>query len=295
MRLTIFLALSILILLFDRNPVRFSAFRISISTLVTPLQYLVDAPFSFINWLQVSLVSQKTLIQENAHLKAQQLLLRGRVQQIISLEKENWQLRALLQSSPRRGQKLQIAQLLAVDSDAGGVQEVILDKGSRNKIFINQPVLDANGVMGQVIQITPFTSRVLLITDRRSAVPVEDSHSGLRAIANGMGNNGLLELANIPPSTEIKVGDIFVTSGLGQRFPAGYPLGIVRQVNKDPSSDFAQIIIEPAAHIDRSRLVLLVWPDFASNNVSINKTKVENNQSWNDATLEGASEPAVVE
>ncbi len=229
-------------------------------------------PLQLLGWLDSSITSHESLLQENTNLRAEQILLRAQVQQLISLEKENKQLRALLQSSPRAQGKVVAAQLLAVDTDPFS-QEVILDRGSRVGVFVGQPVLDANGVMGQIIKVGPLTSLVLLLTDTRSAIPVQVSSNGTRAIAKGTGAVDSLELLNIPKTTQIKSGDLLVTSGLGQRFPEGYPVGTVKSVISRPGNHFADITVTPAAHLNRSRLVLLVWPDERTRQLAIDVHK----------------------
>jgi rod shape-determining protein MreC len=201
-----------------------------------------------------------TLIKENLDLKTEQLLLKAQVQRLLALESENSQLKALLRSTSEIHGKLLIAQLLAVDSEPF-VNQVILDKGSRDGLYIGQPVLDANGVMGKVIQINPITSRVLLINDTHSAVPVQITRNGIRAIAVGDSYTGKLRLVNVPQTTDVKAGDILVTSGLGEHYPAGYPVGQITNVIKDPGMQFTTIDVQPSAHADRSRQVLLIWPN----------------------------------
>jgi rod shape-determining protein MreC len=153
-----------------------------------------------------------------------------------------------------------IAQLLAVDTDPF-VNQVVLDKGLHDGVFIGQPVLDANGVLGKVIQLGPWTSRVLLVNDNHSGVPVQITRNGIRAIAMGDSYSGKLKLVNIPQTVDVIAGDMLVTSGLGENFPAGYPVGQVLSVVKDPGMQFAAIDVQPSAHADRSRQVLLVWPN----------------------------------
>jgi rod shape-determining protein MreC len=152
-----------------------------------------------------------------------------------------------------------VAQLLAVATDPF-VKQVVLDKGHKDKVFVGQPVLDAYGVMGQVIQVGPLTSRVLLISDSHSGVPVQVARNGVRAIAVGDAYTGKLRLMNVQHTVDIRPGDVLITSGLGQNYPEGYPVGQVTHVSKDPGLQFVTIAVEPAAHLDRSRGVLLVWP-----------------------------------
>jgi len=255
--------LSIALMSFDHYQTHFARthfaqVRATLSFTVAPILYFVDWPGKMVDWVVESFSSQQALLAKNADLQAQLLLYKGRLQKFIALEKENKQLRALLQSSPRTNERVLVAQLLAVDPDPF-VHQVILNKGQHDGVYVGQPVLDAKGVFGQVIEVDFLTSRVLLITDSRSVIPVQDSRNGVRGIAIGTGNSGKLSLVHMPETTDIKVGDIMMTSGMGQRFPMGFPVGTVRTVNHNPGQEFAKIIIKPSAHLRRSRLVLLVW------------------------------------
>ncbi len=234
--------------------------RAQLSLIVLPIQRVVDAPIRIALWLSHTIVGQQKLLEDNASLRAHELLLEAKLQRQLALQRENEHLRELLSSTTQLGAKLRVAQLLAVDLDPS-TQQVILDKGYKQKVYEGQAVLDAYGVMGQVVTVGPYTSRVLLISDLRSAIPVQDNRSGVRAIAMGMGSSGLLSLINIPSTAELKLGDVLVSSGLGQRFPAGYPVGRVMSVKSDPGEPFASIVVEPSARLSRTEQVLLIWPD----------------------------------
>ena len=132
-------------------------------------------------------------------------------------------------------------------------------KGSLSGIFPGQPVLDAHAVMGQVTHVTPMTSTVLLITDASHALPVQVDRNGLRTIAFGTGRIHELELPHLPNNADIREGDQLVTSGLGGRFPPGYPVARVSRIEHRPGEPFASIVATPSAHLERSREVLLVW------------------------------------
>ena len=225
---------------------------------LAPLQYLVSWPIQLVDSLGDTISSHDSLVKENLDLKADQLLLKAQVQRLLAIESENNQLRALMRSSAQAQGKVLIAQLLAVDTDPF-VHQVVLDKGSHDNVFVGQPVLDATGVMGQVTQVGPLTSRVLLVNDARSGVPVQVARNGMRAIAMGDSYSGKLRLVNVSQTADIKTGDILVTSGLGDHYPEGYPVGQVKSVVKDPGLQFATIMVEPNAHLDSSREVLLVW------------------------------------
>src|SRR5690606_10280225 len=134
-----------------------------------------------------------------------------------------------------------------------------INKGEKDGVFLGQPVLDATGLMGQVVEVLPFSARVLLITDSSHSLPVQINRNGLRAIATGTGNSDWLELRHVGDTADIRVDDIVVSSGLGQRFPAGYPVGRVAAVNRDSSQPFAEVRVEPTAQLNRSRYLLLVF------------------------------------
>lgn len=237
----------------------FTRTRSTLSMVVAPLQYLVDRPVGFVRWVETSFSTQQNLLIENAQLRARQLLLYAKLQKVVALESENNQLRALLRSATNIHEKVTVAQLLAVDL-APYTQQIIIDKGESDGVYVGQPVLDAYGVMGQIIAVGPLNSRVMLVTDPRSAVPVQNSRNGNRAIGIGLGFDGILELTNVPITADFKKGDFLVTSGLGGNYPPGYPVGIINKVNVAPGDKFADIEISPSAHVNQSRQVLLIWP-----------------------------------
>lgn len=260
LRMLIFVVLAITLMIFDKRVAAVSYLRHGLSITLVPLQYLISEPLLFIDKIGSTISSHDSLVKENLDLRAELLLSRAQVQRLLAIESENNQLKALLRSPAQTKGKVLIAQLLAMDIDPF-VHQVVLDKGSRENVFVGQPVLDANGVMGKVIHVNPFISRVLLVNDPHSGVPVQVTRNGIRAIAVGDSYSGKLHLANVPQTADIRKGDILITSGLGDHYPAGYPLGHVISVNKDPGLQFALILIEPSAHLDRARQVLLIWPD----------------------------------
>ncbi len=176
------------------------------------------------------------------------------------LEQENTQLRALLKSPLRSvyGQFI-VAQLLEVDADELQ-QEWVLDKGRSEAVYVGQPVLDSGGVIGQVISVGPLNSRILLVSDVRSAVPVQNSRTGMRTIVGGTGISDKLTLLNVPVTSDVRVGDALITSGLGGRFPAGYNVGVISAVKHRAGEQFSVISVKPSANLNRSQQVLLVWP-----------------------------------
>jgi len=243
----------------DHRTTYVNSIRSGIAVMVYPLQYLVNFPANIGNWASDSFNSRKTLQEDNSTLRTQNQILTTQLQKLNFIESENIHLRNLLESSRRMGERILIAELLSVDMDPYR-QQVTLNRGSNFDIYPGQPFVDAKGVMGKLVHISPFSSTALLITDPSHALPVQVNRNGLRAIAKGTGSQTRLEIPHLPNNADIKVGDLLVTSGLGCVFPAGYPAATVVEVNINPSLPFAEVLAEPIAELDRSREVLLVWP-----------------------------------
>lgn len=247
-------------MVFDHRKNYLAPVRATLTTLVAPLQYLIDKPIELTQTLTTDLASRKALLAENASLRAQQLLLQAKLQKLITLQNENNQLRALLAAPLRiENERITAARLLAIDTEPS-ISEMILDKGQHAGVYIGQAVVDAHGIVGQIIQIGPLTSRVLSVTDLRSAVPVQNTRNGIRSIIAGQGSFAKLALVNMPTTADIKVGDLLVSSGLGGHYPEGYPVGTVTQIHHNPGEQFDTIAVTPSAQLDRNRQVLLIWP-----------------------------------
>lgn len=242
----------------DKKLGSLTSIRAALSLPLAPIQYIVSWPSQFINTVKSTISTHDDLVNENLDLKAKQLLLYSKLQRLLAIESENNYLKALLKSSKQVKGKTLIAELLAVATEPF-VNQVVLDKGTRDGVFIGQPVLDANGVMGQVIQVGPITSRVLLINDQHSGIAVQNVRTGMRATGVGDSYTGKIQLRYVPKTADIKVDDMFITSGLGDHYPEGYPVGRVQMVNNDPAHQFAEITLQPSAHLNSSRQVLLVW------------------------------------
>lgn len=251
--------LSVTLMTFDHRTTYVSTIRAGISVIVYPLQYLVNFPANVGDWASDSFSSRKTLQEDNATLRTQNQILTAQLQKLNFIESENIHLRSLLESSKRMGERILIAELLSVDMDPYK-QQVTINKGSGDDIYPGQPFVDAKGVMGKLVHVTPLSSTALLITDPSHALPVQVNRNGLRAVAKGTGNQTRLEIPHLPNNADIKVGDLLVTSGLGCVFPAGYPAATVVEININPSLPFAEVLAEPIAELDRSREILLVWP-----------------------------------
>lgn len=237
----------------------FANIRFVLNAIVTPVHYIVDFPVNIITNVRDGLSANQSLAKENANLRVQQTLLQAKIQRLLSVEKENSQLRALLGSSPKIKGKVLVGQVLAVDSDPF-LQQVIINHGSTQHVYVGQAVLDARGIMGQVIAVSPWTSRVMLLNDVRSGIPVSVLRNNVRAVAVGDGSTEQLKLVNIPVTADIKVQDKLVSSGLGLRYPAGYPVGSVTKISHQKGAPYLEVSVKPAAELNRSRLILLVWP-----------------------------------
>ena len=233
--------------------------RYYLTVVVYPLQKAVALPIEFTNWMSESLAIRKTLLADNERLREQSLLQNSRLQKLEIIETENKRLRNLLESSFKLRERVLIAELLAVDMQPFRHQ-VIINKGKREGVYDGQPIIDANGIMGQIIHVGPVSSTVILITDQTHALPVQINRNGLRAIAVGTGQHYSLQLEHLPNNADILEGDLVVSSGLGSRFPPGYPVGVVSKITFDPAEPFAKVTVAPSAQLEQSREVLLVWP-----------------------------------
>ncbi len=257
----------------NHQQVHLKTVRTSLSILVSPVQYIVEWPTKMLQWIGESLTSNQKLLSENENLRTRLLLVNAQLQKLILLEQENDELRAFLHSSVHSTDKVLVAQLLSVDPDPFA-QQVIINKGEKQKLYLGQPVLDENGVFGQVIQLGTFSSRVMLITDTRSAVPVQDNRSGVRGIVVGRGDSTQLALVDMPITADIQVGDQLVTSGLGEVFPVGYPVGVITDIKENSGVQFSQVTVTPTARLNEGHLVLLVWPQFVKSRLTPIKTKL---------------------
>ena len=234
--------------------------RSALSVFVYPVQYVVNLPVTFTRWAKESLATHDLLVEENERLRNERLVLNSKLQKFEVLESENERLRKLLESSFKLNDRVLIAELLAVDMQPFR-HTVVINKGKREGAYDGQPIVDANGIMGQIVHVGPFSSTVLLITDPTHAIPVQINRNGLRAVAVGTGQRQSLQLEYLPNNADVQMGDLIVSSGLGSRFPSGYPVGVVTDIKLDPAEPFAKVIVAPSAKLDQSREVLLVWPN----------------------------------
>ncbi|MCX7091082.1 MAG: rod shape-determining protein MreC [Legionellales bacterium] len=240
--------------------------------MMVPVQFAVDYPVQVVAWSRSLIGSKKALVDENMRLRYQQTVLEARLQKFLALRNENSELKSLLSASSSAQMRSMAARILAVDTSTSR-QIVVISKGSHDGVIRGQAVLDAKGVTGQVIDVGLLTSTVLLISDSKCAVPVLNQRTGERAIVVGTNHIGRLALVNLPKTSSVAVGDLLVTSGLGGNYPEGYPVGYVEEVQNTSGDDFIKVMVNPLAWLNRSRLVLLVWPEEKHNELSTELTE----------------------
>lgn len=230
--------------------------RSVLATAVVPVQYVADLPYRVTGHLVEFFSTRDQLMRRNAALERELLLMKAETARTDAVSAENDRLREMLNSRARLPNDVLIAELIEVIPDATR-REIVVDKGDAHGVAVGQAVIDSTGVFGQVVETTPLTSRVLLVTDPSHAIPVQVIRSKVFAIASG-GGRGPNLLDDPSVIADIVVGDDLVSSGLGRRFPRGYPVGVVTRVVKDPTQPYAQVVWEPSAALTRSRLVLVV-------------------------------------
>lgn len=243
----------------DRKMDYLESVRSHLSSVIYPIQYLVNLPVRMGDWMSESLDARDNLLKENTKLKAHNLLLKTHTHKYQSLVLENQRLRGLIESPIRQGERVLVADIMAVQRDSS-TRTFILNKGSNDGVYFGQPVVDSHGVMGQVVHVGPSSSTGMMVTDGEHAVPVEVIRSGIRAIAKGEGIGGGMQLDYVPPESDVREGDLLVSTGLGGHFPKGYPVGKVSAVTLHPGDNFMVIKVRPVADLAKAREALLVWP-----------------------------------
>jgi rod shape-determining protein MreC len=211
-------------------------------------------------WTTELFVSERTLREQNAALRKERLLSQAQLQKLEALEAENKRLRDLLGSAARVADRAVVAELVEVSLDPF-TRRIVVAKGKRDGVYLGQPVIDAFGIVGQVTEVGLFTSKSTLITDPGHAIPVIVNRNGLRAVVFGSGAPDRVNVPFLTASADIKEGDLLVSSGMGGRFPPGYPVAEVVRITKDPNEAFLEISAKPTARLNYGKEVLLIWPD----------------------------------
>lgn len=244
------LALSLVLVIYDRDLGSFKKLRTGFLPLVAaPFYQIINWPISTTKNILDNLSLKQQLVNENEYLRSQLLLNQASLQKLQALEQENIQLHALLKSAISLKQDFLAAKFTKFN---------ILDKGKLDGVFIGQSVVDAYGLIGQVIAIEKNLSKILLISDIKSAIPAMIVRSGLQVIVVGLGDGGNLELVNISETMDIKEGDLLVTSSTGERFPSGLAIGKITAIKRISGNRFVKVSVSINAHVGDSKNVLLV-------------------------------------
>ncbi len=271
-RLYVALFCSALLIFFDYKMASFEAVRGYLQSLVSPLQYLATTPKLMMTWAEENIRTRNRLIAENQQYKISALEQSEQLMQLDNIQQENNRLRSLLASPLRAKMRKMVAEILSIDGDPY-TDQIVINRGKNDGVYEGQPVLDDKGIVGQVLHVGTISSRVILITDVTHAVPVRIRRNGIRIIATGTGHIEKLTHNHVPHSADIRAGDLLLTSGLGEKYPEGYPVSVVTTVTLDESRTFATVISKPVAQIDRLRYLLLLWPEKPASLFSPTKKK----------------------
>ena len=243
----------------DQRTEQLKPLRDALVYLFTPVSWAAALPTTMASTAE-HLRGRESVLAENERLRRHQLELEAQLQKMSALKTENERIRALLESAGRLEEKVLIAEILSNAQDPYRHQ-IVLNKGARDGVYRGQALVDASGVLGQVIEVHSKTSIALLITDPDHGTPVEVNRTGLQTIALGRGDGQGLSLPYLPGNADVKVGDLLVSSPLGGRFPAGYPVGKIYELQHTPGEHFMEAIAYPAAKLNHGRQALLVWSE----------------------------------
>ncbi|HEY0802327.1 MAG TPA: rod shape-determining protein MreC [Steroidobacteraceae bacterium] len=257
-RCVLYALLALALIIVDKRYDHLGKIRRLLSVVAYPVQIAVASPFEGWNWFRDSVSTRDALRADKTKLESELRLAQFRLQRYEALEAETQRLRALRDNTAGVTDRFLIGDVMNVDLDAFR-ERVLVDKGAGDGIYVGQAVLDSGGVFGQVARVGQLTSEVILISDAAHAIPVQINRNGLRTIAVGTGETNRLKLPYLPTSADVVAGDLLVTSGLGGGFPAGYPVGTIAEVKRDPAQSLADVDVKPAAALDRSKELLFVW------------------------------------
>ena len=258
LRCVLYSLLALGLIIVDKRYDRLGQIRRFLSVVAYPVQVAVASPFEGWDWFRESVTTRDVLRADKSRLEAELRLAQFRLQRYAALEAETERLRALRESTAEVTDRFVIGKIMHLDLDAFR-ERVLVDKGAHDGVYVGQAVVDSGGVFGQVARVGQLTSEVILISDAAHAIPVQINRNGLRTIAVGSGDTSRLKLPYLPTSADVVVGDLVLTSGLGGGFPAGYPVGTIAEVKRDPAQSLAEVEVKPAAALDRSNELMFVW------------------------------------
>jgi rod shape-determining protein MreC len=261
-RVLFFAFISFVLLVVDSHVHTLDTVRKGVGTVLYPFQMLALMPRDAVLNLGDYLAALSTLEQENKALKLRQAQSAQLLQRERLLFAENNQLRNLLGMQQKMTVKSIVGEIL-YDARDPFTRKVVLNRGSQQDVALGQPVIDDLGIVGQITRVFPFTSEVTLLTDKDQAIPVQVLRNGLRSIAYGRGQSGVLDLRFMAANADIQAGDMLVTSGIDGVYPSGLAVASVARVETKSSDAFAHIVCTPIAGVDRHKqlLILLVDPN----------------------------------
>jgi rod shape-determining protein MreC len=257
LRLLIVAVLSAALILIDKTTDWLDPAKRVIGLTTIPFYHLLDIPYETAEVVDDMLTSRTELVEMNNKLLSENIILKKNMQRMAALTAENIRLRETLGASKRVDIGHMLTEVVSVDPDPF-VHRTVVDLGLNHGVEEGWPVIDAKGLIGQVVEVGYHYSRVLLITDSTHAVPVEVNRNGTRAIAVGTGDINELKLIYVADTADVVEGDLLITSGLGGKFPQGYPVARVSSVYHDPGRPYALVKALPVAELDRSRQWLIL-------------------------------------
>jgi len=256
-RLVVFALAAIVLMALDARHRYLEPVRAAVSVALHPLQMIAAAPIAVAARIGEFFVTSEALRERNERLARAQVEAAGSVQRLAALEAENAELRGLLDARSRHGHGSVLAEVIYGARDPFA-QQVVVDRGSTDKVEGGLAVVDETGVLGQVTRVYPFVAEVTLVTDKNQAVPVKVLRTGLRAIVFGNGRDATLELRFMPVNADIQTGDMLVTSGIDGTYPPGLPVATVTHIERSASLAFARIVCTPLAGVNRRGHVLIL-------------------------------------
>lgn len=225
----------------------------------TSVQYFLIAPFKIVDDISEFLVTHRVQQEENNRLKAENLKLRARLQTFSALFAENERLHAALGASSPFAHQMALAELIAIVPDPFS-HRATLNKGKKQGVYVGQPVVDAKGIMGQIVYVSDTLSEAIFITDPHHGIPATVLRNGIRVLVMGTGSLNQLDVPFVQDASSLKIGDLLVASSLGTHFPPGYPIAKITSISHEAHQPFALVSAKPLAELDRSQQVFLIWP-----------------------------------
>lgn len=252
--------LAITLMAADRYGEMVSEIRSVLLTGLKPIEQLSSLPKGLLNGIDRDIADFDELKRQNEILQTEILLLKANQQQLINLQQEVSRLEGLLGTTGKiTDYSVQIATVSQFSQNPIS-QFMTLNRGRQDGVSVQNTVIDANGVIGQIVDTAAFSSRLMLITDPEHLLPVRLQRTSQRGILKGLGYDNI-ELNFIPTNSNVKVGDIIETSGLGGIFPSGYPVATVTKVIEQTSNPYLKILAQPVSEFNKAYKVLILKPE----------------------------------